>query len=120
MKPEDEILLKQYGRKRPFKVPDGYFESVHLLVMETLPDVEPCVITPQPSFWQRYKYVVAVAASVCVLVTGTVARFCIQPSETDTFCSNTVSNSSSFSSVDDAADYLMMDNNDIYAMMSDY
>lgn len=26
---EDKFLKEQFGNKRPFKVPDGYFENLH-------------------------------------------------------------------------------------------
>ena len=120
MEPEDVFLLKQFGRKRPFKVPDKYFESLPLRVMEALPDNEPCVVIPRQTFWYKYRYVVASAACVCVIISGIFVRFCVQSSGTEQFCNKSISNSSSYSSVDDVADYLMMDNNDIYAMMSDF
>lgn len=120
MDSEDKFLLEKFGRKSPFKVPDGYFENLPLRVMEALPDAEASVIVPPQSFWRRHKYAVAIAACVCVLVTGVITRFCIQSSTEEQFCSNSICGSTSYSSVDDVADYLMMDNNDIYAMMSDY
>ena len=35
---EDKFLKEQFGNKRPFKVPDGYFENLASQIMEKLPE----------------------------------------------------------------------------------
>ncbi len=35
----DSKLKAQYGTKRPYKVPDGYFEQFHKQLMSSLPEV---------------------------------------------------------------------------------
>ncbi len=53
MKEEDE-LLKKYGTKNPFMVPEGYFDNFSKELMNKLPEKE---LTPAPqeniTVWQR-------------------------------------------------------------------
>lgn len=59
---EEEKILERYGRKGPWSVPDGYFDSVRMVIESKLPEY-PAV--PQPvrlSTWQRVKPYVYLAA----------------------------------------------------------
>ena len=40
MNTEDKFLKTQFGNKRPFKVPDGYFEDFASQILDKLPDRE--------------------------------------------------------------------------------
>ena len=37
---EDKDLLKKYGKKNPFTVPEGYFQDFSEKLMEQLPEKE--------------------------------------------------------------------------------
>lgn len=64
---EEEKLIERYGRKGPWTVPDGYFDSVCAEVLEKLPEYP---AKPQPvelSRWQRikpYAYLAAMFAGI--------------------------------------------------------
>ena len=56
---EDKFLKEQFGNKRPFKVPDGYFENLASQIMEKLPerDVKVAQKQKKSSVWRIYRYV---------------------------------------------------------------
>ncbi|WP_300727738.1 hypothetical protein [uncultured Bacteroides sp.] len=60
MKEENE-LLKKYGNKNPYKVPEGYFSEFADKLMEQLPEKE-VTETPKISAWTRMKPWVYMAA----------------------------------------------------------
>ena len=71
MKDENE-LMAQCGKERPFKVPEGYFEQFHEQLMSNLPDTTP---TPAPatqvSLMMRIKpllYMAAMFAGIVFMV----------------------------------------------------
>ena len=51
---EDKDLLKKYGKKNPFTVPEGYFQDFSEKLMEQLPEKE---VMPEPEIrmWDRIK-----------------------------------------------------------------
>lgn len=61
MKEEDKLIDK-YGRKGPWAVPDGYFESVTSEVMSKLPEYPSAPKAVKLSTWQRMKPYVYLAA----------------------------------------------------------
>lgn len=69
MKEEDNILRKA-GVKNPFKVPEGYFESLTSEVMNRLPQKEP-VECKRPTLWQKVKpwvYMAAMFAGAALII----------------------------------------------------
>ena len=61
MKEEDK-LIDTFGRKGPWSVPDGYFDSVRVEVMSKLPDYPAAPVPQKLSTWQRLKPYVYLAA----------------------------------------------------------
>ena len=117
---EEKYIEELVGKRNPFVVPEGYFEQLTDQVMQSLPERRPRAKT----VWLRP--VLYAAASVCALfVCATVwlswpkslqqeqksvaeAVQAVQMQQPDeTF-------------FDEAADYMMLDNQDIYAYLSDY
>lgn len=76
MMDDEKQLTNQLGRKRPFSVPEGYFENLTQRVMERVGEKP----APTVTLWQRVRRPLAVAASVCVLV-GVGLAFLHQTSE---------------------------------------
>ena len=111
---EEKYIEEQVGRRNPFTVPEGYFDNFADQLMASLPD-------PQPrakQVWLRpMRYA---AALVCVLAMGAMAWFALssspdvhQPLQVEAV---QVSGDAAF---DEAADYAMIDNYDIYACLSE-
>lgn len=58
---EEEKIITRYGREGAWKVPEGYFESVRLEVLDKLPEY-PAKPEVKLSRWQRLKPYVYLAA----------------------------------------------------------
>lgn len=121
---EDKFIEERFGRKSPFKVPDGYFESFASQVMDKLPEGECPVVPLRPTFWKRHRYSFIAAASFIVALFSIGIYLGSPYSGVGQLCDNAVPAGVQVQNVDNAmdyvADYTMMDNDDIYALVSDY
>lgn len=61
MKEEDKII-ERYGRRGPWRVPDGYFEAVRAEIEANLPEYPAAPTRDGMSLWQRLKPYVYLAA----------------------------------------------------------
>lgn len=120
---EDKYLEDKYGKKQPFKVPNGYFDSFAENLMDKLPEQQP-VMTPHISMWRKWRKLrltVAVAASVCAVMFSVMTFMHNTKPTHSPLASNhttkTVTNDS-YNTLDVAADYTMLDNDDIYVLVS--
>lgn len=120
----EELWLKQnFGKKQPFRVPDGYFEQFETQLMEHLPEKAGNAQVVKMGVWRKLRPVITAAACACIAVFGTF------------FYMNQTFNEAApapnpdagqdmataiYTSIDAAADYAMIDNDDIYALMADY
>ena len=119
MERDIDFLEKTVGKAQPFKVPDGYFEGLTEKVMAQLPTDDARVIALRPNRWRVYRPIAIAAASVAVAIfsVGMYLRSSdSEPSERFTQLPST----SSYSAIDQAADYTMLDNEDMYAYLTDY
>ena len=121
MTAEEKYLEDKYGKKRPFKVPNGYFDSFANKIMDQLPEHQP-VMTPHISMWRKLRPAITVAASVCAVMFSVMIFSHKTKPTASPLANNTTKSitSDSYSTLDYAADYTMLDNDDIYVMMSDY
>lgn len=114
---EEDYLIERVGKQNPFRVPEGYFDGLAEQVMARI-DAEG--VRPQQkarTVWLRPVFY-AVAASVCALFIS-VAAYQGFSNQSDQASAATVAvNQASDNSFDEAADYLMVDNQDIYACLS--
>lgn len=120
---EEKYLEDKYGKKQPFKVPNGYFGSFAENLMDKLPEQQP-VMTPHISMWRKWRKLrltVAVAASVCAVMFSVMTFMHNTKPTHSPLASNhttkTVTNDS-YNTLDVAADYTMLDNDDIYVLVS--
>lgn len=115
----DNILRQQVGHGGRFTVPEGYFEALASRVMarveadktEALQIVK---ASPILKALRRYAAVAACGAIAIVSVMGLTNR----PQE-DAAQASSSAQQVSVSAVDYAADCMMLDNEDIYAMLSE-
>lgn len=120
---EEKYLEDKYGKKQPFKVPNGYFDSFAENLLDKLPEQQP-VMTPHISMWRKWRKLrltVAVAASVCAVMFSVMTFMHNTKPTHSPLASNhttkTVTNDS-YNTLDVAADYTMLDNDDIYVLVS--
>ena len=117
---EEKYIKELVGKRNPFVVPEGYFEQLTDQVMQSLPDRRPRAKT----IWLRPVFYAA--ASVCALfVCATVWLSWPSSSQQDQKGVAEAVQAVQMQQPDDtyfdeAADYMMLDNQAIYACLADY
>lgn len=118
---EEKYLIERVGKENPFRVPEGYFDTLTVQVMARV-DASP---QPAPSVEKKKAKLVrlrpihyAVAASVCALFISVAAYVSFNSSSVDSAVQQTVAQQETYDSFDAAADYMMVDNEAIYACLS--
>lgn len=123
---EEDILLKEFGRKNNFSVPDGFFDSFADKLMDKLPeDNEVRVIDMRAESWWHRLPLRKVAAAVCAVTmigAGVLGIAQLKPHETSQDIMSAVQKDNHSSNVetstfDQMADYMMIDNIDCYASL---
>lgn len=113
MTKQEQQIEQKFGKENPFTVPEGYFAQLQQNIMDSLPEQETKVIKMTP----RRRFLVPVitaAASVCVAICGISIWF--NKINNVEMSNVAVTTPVSFYD-DDAENYIMMDNEDIYAYM---
>jgi len=115
---EEKYLRQKFGNETPFRVPEGYFENFTAQMMEQLPERPAKTVTLSVSRWQKWRPYVA-AASICAVIFG--AGLFYNGHHSDATSSSTVAKTPNVeSNLEQAADYIMIDNDDIYSYLADY
>lgn len=117
---EEQYLIEKASKENPFRVPEGYFDTLASQVMSRIdaegnkPQDVPMAEKKAKTIWLRP--VLYAAASVCALFISVTAyqHFTAQPADN---ISEQVAVYSD-DSFEEAADYVMIDNQDIYACLS--
>ena len=111
---EEKYIEERVGKRNPFLVPDGYFDHLADQVMASLPE-QPA---QQAASEKLYYYA---AAAVCALVVSiAVWQSFPQTSEQAAVPAQMASaDQPGDAAFDEAADYVMLDNSDIYACLTD-
>ena len=121
---EEEYISNQLGKRNPFTTPEGYFEQLTERVMSRLPeDVAPAAeeipITRRQGTLRRLRPWLY-AACLCGVIAGGAlyvnrSSAPAQPQQEVAIATN----SEADTYVDDAANYAMVDNQDIYVYLAD-
>ena len=125
---EEKYLIEKVGRENPFRVPEGYFDTLTSQIMAKVEaegvearDIKTGKEKRAKTVWLRP--VLYAAASVCALFISVVAYQNYSEQNVATPAQNVVANNQMVMDdyFDEAADYVMLDNQDIYACLtSDY
>lgn len=142
MDKEEKYILDKCHRKEPFRVPEGYFDSLADTLMAKLPErqaiandeIRGCKAIVVP-FRRRFR-AIAVAASATIVVglsamfyfnagsaVSSIAdstQFAAHKTSTRYQASADVASDDVDGAIDEYADYTMMDNEDMYAYVSGY
>ena len=117
---EEMYIQEKVGKRNPFRVPDGYFDNLTAQVMQNLPE--------QPKRRAKSVFMRPVfyaAASVCALLVAGAAWMWHPSAEvtaTDAVQAKTVvqpQQDASGEYLDEAVDYMMLDNHEIYAYLAE-
>lgn len=126
-------LHSTYGNKRPFTVPDHYFSDLSSQIMAKIPVEEP-VNTPENTVKTKKSHFVlirrvrplAIAAAMIGVIMIAFWSFADYTSNQKSAADapekgvgGALSKATSSDSFDEAADYIMMDEDDMYAYVAD-
>ena len=106
-------MEEEVGKRNPFIVPDGYFDHLAEQVMAALPEQKP----KAKSLWLRPVFYVA--ASVCILFICAGVWLALPDQHQQVITPVTAQQDPVDDSFDEAVDYMMLDNHDIYAYLAD-
>ena len=119
----EQQLTDRFGRRTPFLVPDGYFDSCVEQVMQRLPQRQPAVQHPL-----KKRHIVRWVASICAVVFSVgiyLYFFQSRDADNDELLSTRKSvlpihgDAEGQSSLDEAADCMMCGEQEFYAFVSD-
>ena len=122
---KDETLKAQYGTRRPFSVPEGYFAQLPDALMRQIQTADSAPPSPvhairQP-LWQRLSPLVAAACMVGIIVLVGRGVRSLSPKSTVTATVEAPSGAPTAHYTDELdrmADYTMLDDDDVYAYLS--
>ena len=111
---EEEYLRTKMGGKNPFSVPEGYFEQLPASIMSRLPERQE---VKKPTLFVRLRPVLYAAA--CLLAVVFSVTLYLNSSSNEDTATTVIAQEGGISDsyVEDAVDYVMADNNDIYACL---
>ncbi len=110
---EEKFIEERVGKRNPFLVPDGYFDQFADQLMATLPERR----SRAKSIWLRPVFYAA--ASICALMIC-AGVWLAMPDSQQSPVQMTAQQESVDEAFDEAADYMMLDNHDIYTYLADY
>lgn len=115
---EEEYLRSRMGTKNPFTVPEGYFEQLTAQVMDRLPEKKPAKV----AVMKRLRPWLYAAACVCVGVFVAAVAFNQQTEDLQgqqQMANMGLENVNYYSDsyIDEAADYAMIDSQEIYSYL---
>ena len=122
---EEKYLIEKVGRENPFRVPEGYFDTLSSQIMAKVEaegvaprDIKTGKEKRAKTVWLRP--VLYAAASVCALFVSVVAYQSYSEQGVAAPTQNVVANNQVMMDeyFEEAADYVMLDNQDIYACLS--
>jgi hypothetical protein len=124
---EEQYIRNRMGERNPFRVPDGYFDSLAAEMMKQLPlqastrmPDEQLMKLPQKSLFARLRpWMYAAACLVGVLLTVSVFFMESEKKGQEVAATTPVAAETYDDNyADEAADYVMADNIDIYACLA--
>ncbi len=113
MENEEKYIQEIAGRENPFRVPEGYFAQLTEQVMSQLPERR-----QKPRLLQLRTWYYAAACVALLAVMCTTFYFHHGEREKQQIAVTTDSNTEN-TYIDELADYAMIDNEEIYACLSD-
>lgn len=125
MNEEEKLILEKFGKETPFKVPEGFFDDFTKDLMAKFPEWQEDVFKKKRSaaIIRRMSVIITSAAvfiGVCILAVSYLLQKPEQPVVAKQAKDNHIENiNNTYNSIDEAAEYTMLDNEDIYAYVSE-
>ncbi len=134
METDERYIELRFGKKAPFKVPEGYLDNLTQSIIsnveaagkEAVPAAPASVKSAAPTigWWQRYRHYVAAVACVAFVVGGVSVWQALSTADASkahvaTAIHNSSYDASAYDSVsDEEINYSMLDNEDMYSLMA--
>lgn len=120
---DEDILRQQFGNKRPFRVPEGFFDNFAEQMIQQLPEAQTVEMTVEKSrkgVWARLRPM-AIAASAALLMAVGATMLWNNNSEEKAaaLAAYPTTQQSQDYTIDQMADYAMLDNQDFYNYLAD-
>ena len=125
---EEKEMQERFGKGNPFRVPEGYFDQLTDRVMAQLPEREQQAEKislsgrhPKSRLVTLRPWLYAAACTVAVVVMG-LTFYSHDVAEEQPLASTSTTNTTTNTEsqyIDDAADYVMLDNAEIYACLAE-
>ena len=116
---EEKYLNSKMGKDNPFRVPEGYFDNFAAQLMEKLPAAQMESVFQRPAMIRRLRSFLYAAAFLLLAVMSVTLFYQHaqqgQEAEQLALTDEAVSTDAYF---DEATDYAMLDNYDIYACLA--
>ena len=118
---EELYLIEKFGKQNHFKVPEGYFDTLTSQIMakvdaEGAAPEKPVKVKNAKMVWLRP--LLYAAACGCALFISVASYLSYEDRSVAAPAENIVAFQTVDDSFDEAADYVMIDNQDIYACLS--
>ena len=125
---EEKEMQERFGKGNPFRVPEGYFDQLTDRVMAQLPEREQQAEKislsdrhPKSRLVALRPWLYAAACTVAVVVMG-LTFYSHDVAEEQPLASTSTTNTTTNTEsqyIDEAADYVMLDNAEIYACLAE-
>ena len=120
---DEDILRQQFGNKRPFRAPEDFFDNFAEQMMQQLPEAQTVEMTVEKSrkgVWARLRPM-AIAASAALLMAVGATMLWNNNSEEKAaaLAAYPTTQQSQDYTIDQMADYAMLDNQDFYNYLAD-
>lgn len=113
----DSFIKDKYGKHQPFKVPAGYFEGLSGQIMARTGNKP---VLKAHGLWGKYKKALLLAACLCAFAVSTAIYVYSAYDADEAVAKGSVPGGYDDHSIESIADYTMLDNEDIYALVSNY
>lgn len=117
MDKSDKILRRKFGSKVPFRVPDAYFENFTNDFMDKIPKQKARILNIRP-WWYHYRSAMLAAACFCGISISFGVYFHKLHISNEPIAKTHIESASN-NTIDQMADYTMLDNEEIYASLVD-
>ena len=116
---EESKILKHFGRKNNFNVPEGYFDLLPEEILSKLAHEPAKPVVMQPKLRFSYRWLKVAMLVGVVSASSLLGMHYMSSDSSDEFEIDTYSNNTAYSAIDEIAAYTMMDNDNIYASLID-
>lgn len=115
----DEHIARQFGRKRTFRVPENYFNNFHEQIMRSVEKCHPHAAMNKTLARIRPYVYAAACAALLLICTGVYMQSYEKDKNSAMLVTKYESTEGQDASLEQVADYMMLDDDDMYAYFNE-